>query len=146
MDTGLSHMEWFQRRDGSHCVSEVGARPPGVHIMPMISVVNEVDMVKVWTRLMVLDDFPILQRKWAAGVACFRGQGRGSRIRAVHGLAQAHEEVGQYVVDRSLPQTGMRKAEGYEGDGYAIVRAADTATVQHALKRLISLVRVELGD
>ena len=29
MGTGLSHMEWFLRKDGSPVVSEVGARPPG---------------------------------------------------------------------------------------------------------------------
>src|ERR1044071_491120 len=32
MDTGLSHMEWFRRRDGSVAISEVGARPPGAQI------------------------------------------------------------------------------------------------------------------
>ena len=30
MGTGLTHMEWFLRADGSAIVSEVGARPPGV--------------------------------------------------------------------------------------------------------------------
>ena len=29
MDTGLSHMEWFRRPDGSIAISEVAARPPG---------------------------------------------------------------------------------------------------------------------
>ena len=26
--TGLSHLEWFRRGDGSVAISEVGARPP----------------------------------------------------------------------------------------------------------------------
>lgn len=145
MDTGLSHMEWFQRKDGSHCVSEVGARPPGVHIMPLMGLVNRTDMVKVWTRLMVLGEFAPLKREAAAGVAFFRGQGRGGRVRAVHGLREANEEVGQYVADRDLPRVGMAKGDSYEGEGWAIVSAPDTATVRHALKRLVSLVRVELG-
>jgi hypothetical protein len=145
METGLSHMEWFQRQDGTHCVSEVGARPPGVHIMPMMSLVNGTDMVEAWTRLMVLGEFKPLRRQAAAGVAFFRGQGRGGRVKAVHGLREAHEEVGRYVVDRELPRAGMAKADSYEGEGWAIVSAPDTRTVQHALKRLVSLVRVELG-
>ena len=29
LETGLTHMEWFRRADGSPIVSEVGARPPG---------------------------------------------------------------------------------------------------------------------
>jgi hypothetical protein len=145
MDTGLSHMEWFQRRDGSHCVSEVGARPPGVHIMPMMSLANETDMMANWVRLMALGEFPKLERKWACGAAFFRGQGRGGVVRAVHGLGQANEEIGQWVVDRQLPRPGQRKADGYEGEGWAVVRCPDTATARHALKRLVSLVRVELG-
>src|SRR4051812_10475250 len=32
METGLTHMEWFRRRDGSVAISEVGARPPGAQI------------------------------------------------------------------------------------------------------------------
>jgi hypothetical protein len=33
----------------------------------------------------------------------------------------------------------------YEGDGYIIVRHADTAVVTHALRRLVTGVRIELG-
>ncbi|MGH7540559.1 MAG: ATP-grasp domain-containing protein, partial [Gemmatimonadota bacterium] len=29
METGIGHMEWFRRADGSVAISEVGARPPG---------------------------------------------------------------------------------------------------------------------
>ncbi len=145
MQTGLSHMEWFLREDGSACVSEVGARPPGVHIMPMMSYVNDADFVRLWLRLMTLGQWPKLQRHCAAGVACLRGQGRGGRVKAVHGLQQAQEEVGRYVVDRAIPRVGQPKADGYEGEGFAIVVAEDTATVKQALKRLVSLVRIELG-
>src|ERR1044072_2282004 len=37
MDTGLTHMEWFRRRDGSVAISEVGARPPGAQITTLVS-------------------------------------------------------------------------------------------------------------
>ena len=30
METGLSHLEWFRRKDGSIAISEVAARPPGL--------------------------------------------------------------------------------------------------------------------
>lgn len=145
METGLSHMEWFLRADGRACISEVGARPPGVQIMPMMSIAHDTDMIANWTRLMVHDQFEPVTRKFAVGAAFFRGQGKGSRVLAVHGIAQANEEVGAYVVDRLLPRAGQSAASSYEGEGWAIVKADDTKTVMHALKRLISLVRVELG-
>src|SRR6185369_14190103 len=37
MTTGLSHMEWFRREDGSVAISEVGARPPGAQITTLMS-------------------------------------------------------------------------------------------------------------
>jgi hypothetical protein len=48
IETGMSHMEWFLRADGSPIVSEVGARPPGVHLMPMMGMAHEVDMWAKW--------------------------------------------------------------------------------------------------
>jgi biotin carboxylase len=144
MRTGLSHMEWFTRRDGSPAVNEVGARPPGVNIMPMMSLAHGVDFIKAWVRLMALDQFEPPTRTRAAGSAFLRGQGRG-RVKAVHGLAKVREEVGRYIVDAKIPQPGTPKADGYEGEGHIIVAADTTAEVEHALARIIRTVRVELG-
>jgi biotin carboxylase len=145
MQTGLSHMEWFLRRDGSVAVNEVGARPPGVNIMPMMSVAHGVDFVRAWVRLMALDQFDPPARKRAAGAAFFRGQGKGTRVVAVHGVREAQEAVGRYVVEAKMPNIGQARAEGYEGEGYAVVAADTTDEVRHALARLIRGVRVELG-
>ncbi len=145
METGLSHMEWFVRRDGTYAVSEVGARPPGVQIMPLMSAVHDVDMVSAWCELMVHERFRPRRRQRAAGVAFFRGQGKGSRVTAVRGVAEAQAAVGQWVIDRQLPAVGQPAASGYEGEGWAILAHDRTEVVQRALMRLVSLVRVELG-
>lgn len=143
MGTGLSHMEWFLRKDGSHVVSEVGARPPGVHIMPMMGMANEVDFVELWTRLMVHETWPKkLKRKWAMGVCFFRGQGRGKRVAEVRGVQEAQEAVGKWIVEAKLPTIGQPRADGYEGEGWAIVRAPDTATVRDTLRHIITTVQV----
>ncbi len=144
MDTGLSHMEWFVRKDGTACISEVGARPPGVHIMPLMSLAHETDMIANWVRLMVLGEFPPMERKWSTGVAFLRGQGVGKRVKGVYGLERADDLMGQYVVEKSLPKVGQARADGYEGEGWVIVRAADTATCRQALKDCITRVRVDL--
>ncbi len=145
MQTGLSHMELFTRSNGSVAVNEVGARPPGVNIMPMISLTHGVDFVRSWVRLMALDQFDPPVRRRAAGCAFFRGQGQGNRVVAVHGVQQAHDEIGKYVAEARLPTVGQPRADGYEGEGHAIVVADTTDEVMHALARLVRTVRVELG-
>lgn len=142
--TALTHMEWFLAGDRM-LVNEVGARPPGVHIMPMMGLAHETDMIRAWAELVSFDRFTPLERKWAAGAAFFRGQGRGTHVRAVHGVEQAIEEVGSSLVEARFPKPGQPRAESYEGEGWAIVKHAHTDGVKHALSRLIETVRVELG-
>lgn len=144
METGLSHMEWFRRRDGSVAISEVAARPPGAQILGLMSTAHEFDLMSAWARLMVYGEFDPPPRRWAAGAAFLRGQ-RGRRVVAVHGLDRAQKELGALVVEASLPRPGQPKSSSYEGEGFVILRHAETEVVEHALMRLVSLVRVELG-
>lgn len=144
MVTGLSHMEWFRRRDGTIAISEVAARPPGAQITTLNSRAHDIDFVRAWAEVMVSGTFAIPTRKYAVGVAFLRGQGSG-RIRKVHGLDQIAREMGSLVVDVKIPEPGQAPSSSYEGDGFIILRHPETAVVMHALKRLISVVRVELA-
>ncbi|MCA9697533.1 MAG: ATP-grasp domain-containing protein, partial [Myxococcales bacterium] len=108
--THLSHMEWFQRHDGTMLVNEVGVRPPGVHIMPMMGLTHETDMIADWARLMTFDQFDPKPRKWAAGAAFFRGQGHGDRVVALHGWDEVRELVGDALIEAVLPKVGQPKA------------------------------------
>ena len=144
MDTGLTHMEWFRRRDGSIAISEVGARPPGAQITTLISRAHDIDFLRAWAGLMVYGVFDPPPRRYAAGAAFLRGQGRG-QVKAIHGLDQAQQELGHLVVDVKLPQIGQSPSTGYDGEGWVILRHPETAIVEQALLRLISLIRVELG-
>jgi biotin carboxylase len=88
IQNGLSHMEWFERADGTVAVNEVAARPPGVQIMPMINRANDIDFFKGWAELMVFGTFtPPKERKYAAGTAFLRGLGEG-RVGSVQGLTE----------------------------------------------------------
>lgn len=145
LDTGLSHMEWFRCADGRMVIGEVGARPPGVNIMTLMSLAFDVDMVERWCRLMVYGTWAPAARQKAAGCAFFRGQGRGERVVAVHGLDAAQREVGALIMDRSLPRIGQPVSTGYEGEGWAVVAADETEQVARALGTLVRTVRVELG-
>jgi biotin carboxylase len=144
LETGLAHMEWFERPDGSVAISEVGARPPGAQITSMLSYAHEFDIYRAWARLMAFEDFRPPQRRWAVATVYLRGQGRG-RVQAVHGIAEAQRELGSLVVEAKLPRQGQSPGTGYEGEGYVILRHPETAVVTEAVRRLMQLVRVEMG-
>ena len=144
--TALTHMEWFLRDDGKMFVSEVGARPPGVHIMPMMGLTHEVDMISKWAELIALDRFtPPPARTCAAGAAFFRGQGNGKRIVEVRGLEKAVERVGKELVELRAPKVGQPRAPSYEGEGWALVKSSTTEGVKQALLALIENVQVRYG-
>ncbi len=146
LETGLSHMEWFELPDGRVAVSEVGARPPGAQITNTTSLAHDFDLYRAWARLMIHDRFDPPERKYAAGAAFLRAQGEGRRVAGIRGLEQAQRELGEVVVEAHLPQPGQPRGEGYEGDGWVLVRHPETAVVEKALSRLITLLRVEAGE
>lgn len=144
MGTGVSHMEWFRRADGSLAVGEVGGRPPGAQIVTLMNRAHDMDLYGAWARLMVYGEFtPPPERAYAAGVAFLRGLGSG-RVKAVHGLHEVLAELGDMVTDYLEPQVGQVSSITYEGEGYVIVRHPATARVEEALDRIVRTVRVEL--
>ncbi len=143
LDSGMTHMEWFRRPDGSVAVSEVAARPPGAQFTTLLSFAHDADFYAAWPRLMIENRFDPPPRRWAVGAAYVRGQGQG-RVRRIHGLATAEREFGALVVESRLPAPGAAQGAGYEGAGHVILRHSDTAVVEAALRRLVSLIRVEL--
>lgn len=144
MRTGLSHMEWFRRADGSIAISEVAARPPGAQITTLIARAHDIDFLWAWSQLMIFNTFEAPQRKYAAGAAYLRGQGRG-RVVGIHGWDRIQRDLGDLITDVKLPAMGATPSTSYEGEGYIIVRHPDTAVVERAVSRIVSTVRVELG-
>ena len=144
MVTGITHMEWFRREDGSVAISEVAARPPGAQFTSLLSWAHDIDFYKAWGRLMVFEEFDVPEREYACGAVFLRAQGHG-RIEGVDGLDAIREELGGLVVDARMPRIGQPTSGTYEGEGYVIVRHPETSKVEEACKRLLSAVRVRLG-
>ena len=144
LHTGLAHMEWFRRRDGSVAISEVGARPPGAQFTTLLSVAHDVDMYRAWSELVIHGRFDPPARRYACGAAYLRGQGEG-KVTAIHGLDRAQQELGDLVFDVRLPEHGQNRSSSYEGEGWVILRHPDTEVVRAGLQRLVALVQVELG-
>jgi formate-dependent phosphoribosylglycinamide formyltransferase (GAR transformylase) len=143
--TGVSHMEWFRKKDGSVAVSEIAARPPGAQFCTLISYAHDFDFYKAWARLVVFEEFDAPQRKYACGAAYLRGQGEGDRVAAIRGLDVLQKELGNLVVEAKLPQAGQGPSGSYEGEGYVIVRHHETEVVEMALARIVTVARVEMA-
>ncbi len=145
LETGMTHMEWFRRDDGTLAIGEIAARPPGAQIVLANGFAHDVDMYRTWARLVVDDaiDGPF-DRKYAVGTAFLRGIGRG-RVVNVTGVEEANKKVGHLVVRSSLPTRGTPRADSYEGDGYVVVRHPDTEVVKEAVSTIIETIRVTYG-
>lgn len=142
LKSGMTHMEWFRRADGSLAVGEIAARPPGANIVRLHGLVYETSFYRAWARAVVDDAFDgPWERRHAAGCAFLRGIGRG-RVMSVTGVQKTHEALGELIVEASLPKLGAPRSESYEGDGYALVRHSDTEVVKDAVRRVIDTVRV----
>jgi hypothetical protein len=153
MWTGMSHLEWFRRANGSIAIGEVAARPPGAQFMTLMSHVTETDMYRAFAQLMVFETWTPVERHYAAGAAYLRGQGghaQGGKakdlaVKAVHGLDAVRYELGELIVEARVPAVGQAPSTSYEGDGYVIVRHRDTRVVTAAVQQIVAKVRVELG-
>lgn len=143
LETGFTHMEWFQRHDGSLAVGEIAARPPGANIVRLTGLAHDTDLYRGWARAVVDEAFDgPFERKYSTGCAFLRGPGRGRVVR-IDGVEEAQRRVGHLVVEAKLPTVGAPKSDSYEGDGYAIVRHPDTEVVKQALKVIIETVKVQ---
>ncbi|MDA8959633.1 hypothetical protein N9Z54_01330 [Planctomycetota bacterium] len=145
MVSGMTHMEWFRRADGSIAISEVAARPPGAQFTSLISYAHDRDFYRVWAEVSILEEFTPPPRRYATGAAYLRGQG-GGRVARVAGIERANEELGDLVVESQLPAPGQPKASSYEGEGFIILRHEDTDRVREGLRRAVEILQVELSS
>jgi biotin carboxylase len=142
---GFSHLEWFRRPTGSVAISEVAARPPGAQFMTLMSWAHDTDLYAAWARFAVHDQFEPPTRRYAAGAAYLRAQGRGRVIKSVRGLDRVSEVTRSRIVEARLPEPGQAVTGTYEGDGYVVVRDPDTSAIEQALAEIVTTIQVECG-
>jgi len=143
MQTGMSHMEWFRRKDGTLAISEVAARPPGAQFTTLISRACDFDVIRAWAKLMVYGKAEIPKIKYTSGAAYLRGQGNG-RVNKVEGLEEMRSKFNDIITDIRAPKAGQEKSASYEGEGFVILRHKDSSVVENALEEIVKTVRVGL--
>jgi formate-dependent phosphoribosylglycinamide formyltransferase (GAR transformylase) len=143
LDDGMTHMEWFARPDGSIAIGEIAQRPPGPQLCQMTGLVNDVDVYRAWARAVVDGAFDApWSRRFAAATAWLRGVGRG-RVVGTRNVQQAHQLLAPHLVEARLPTIGARKNDGYEGDGYLVLRHERTDAVTALVRAAIETLEVE---
>lgn len=139
---GMTHMEWFERADGSVAIGEIAQRPPGACISLMTGLVHDIDPYRAWARAVIDGEFDgPWERKFAAGTAFIRGVGHG-RVAQVTGVHETYEAIGRHIVEARLPTLGAPKNDSYEGDGTIVVRHPTTEGVQAMLKTIVETIRI----
>jgi biotin carboxylase len=147
MVTGVTHMEWFRRPDGTIAISEVAARPPGAQFTTLLSYAHNVDFYVAWAHLSVFEKFEPPSRSHAVGAVFLRGQGSGTdtRVARVEGIDEVQKELGDLVVAAKIPAPGSPASKDYEGEGYVILRHTETEAVETGLARVLELIKIRLG-
>ena len=143
LEDGMTHMECFEKSDGTLAIGEIAQRPPGPQLCQMTGLVNDIDIYRAWARAVVDGELDApWTRKYAAGTAFVRGMGRGR----VTGVRETHAAVGPWLVEAKLPQVGAMKNASYEGDGYVVVKHEDTRRVEEMLKSVIETMKVHYSE
>jgi biotin carboxylase len=143
LEDGMTHMEWFEKSDGSLAIGEIAQRPPGPQLCQMTGLVHDIDIYRAWARSVVDGELDApWDRKYAAGTAFIRGMGHG-RVASVTGVRETHEAIGPWLVEAKLPQLGAPKSDSYEGDGYVVVRHESTEKVKEMLSTIIHTIKIQ---
>jgi hypothetical protein len=142
----MTHMEWFERADGSLAIGEIAQRPPGANISLMTGLAHDIDPYRAWARAVVDGELDApWHRRHAVGCAFLRGMGQG-RVASVTGVRETNEAVGKLIAEARLPTLGAPKSDSYEGDGFVVVRHERTEVVQAALTKIVDTVRVHYAE
>ncbi|MCB9742862.1 MAG: ATP-grasp domain-containing protein [Alphaproteobacteria bacterium] len=125
--TSATHMEWFFGPEGLK-FSEIGARPPGVHLWDIYCEANDFDLYTEWARAVcwgTLDRQP--SRRFAGGLLSIRPD-RDGVVRGYSGVDEIQRRYGQWIFKAHLPPVGSRTQPveaGYRANAYLYVKHPD---------------------
>ena len=126
--TGFSHMEWYRKADGEVVFGEIGARPPGAHLVDTMNFACDVDLFAGWAEAVCHGRFSqTIHRRYNAAVVCKRALGNG-RIQRVEGLRSLLAELGPAVAAVQIQPIGTPVGDWRQAAvsaGYVIVRDPD---------------------
>jgi biotin carboxylase len=128
MGDGMTHMEWFRKRDGEVVFGEIACRPGGACVVDMMNYTGDIDLFREWARVVCWHAFEApRERKYNVGIVFKRAQGQG-RISHIKGLTEFYERYRRHIVDDTLLRPGATRRDWKQtllSDGYLVVRHPD---------------------
>ncbi|MCB1042354.1 MAG: ATP-grasp domain-containing protein [Acidobacteria bacterium] len=129
--SGITHMEWYQKADGEVVFGEIGARPPGARQVDQMNFACDIDVFREWGRSVCFGKFEaVVQRKYNVATIFKRAQGQG-RIFRMDGRDWIQRKWGDHIVwDNLLPVGAMRRnwRQTLVSDGFLMMRHPDLQT------------------
>ena len=136
MGTGITHMEWFRKPDGTAIFGEIACRPPGANMVDLMNFSDDQDLYRDWAAAILHGAIPPRPpRPWSAAVIFKRAEGRG-RIRDIVGLDRFIAAHGAYIARIDLLPIGTPRrdwTQTFLADGNVVVRhPSEEATLRLA--------------
>jgi hypothetical protein len=141
-------MEWYRKADGEVVFGEIGARPPGAHLVDAMNYGSDVDLFAGWAEAVCHGRFsqPI-RRKFNSAVISKRARGQG-RIRHVAGLDRLLKDFGPAVAAVHIKPLGSIRGDWRQSavaDGYMIVRHPDLQSTIEMVDRIGRELQIYAG-
>ena len=128
---GFSHMEWYRTPAGETVFGEIGARPPGSHMVDLMNYASDIDMYTGWAEAMIHGSFSQnVQRRYNSAIIVKRAQGQG-HIQRMEGLDRLYSSIGDHIVKVNLLPVGAPRNDwrtSFVSDGFVIIRHPDLDT------------------
>ena len=136
--TSATHMEWFFGPKGLK-FSEIGARPPGVHLWDIYSECNDMNLYTEWARAICWGDTHAKpSRRFAGGLLAIRPTADGI-VRGYSGVDEVQRRFGAYIFDQHLPPVGSRTQPveaGYRANAWLHVKHPDYDTCKAMMEEI----------
>jgi biotin carboxylase len=143
--TGLTHMEWYRTADGEAVFGEVGARPPGAHLVDLMNFACDIDLYTGWAEAVCHGRFTQkVERTYNSAWVFKRAEGQG-RIQRVEGLDRLMAEIGEHVCAIDLNPIGSPRRDFRQvlaGDGKVFVRHPDLGRLLEIADRVATELRM----
>jgi biotin carboxylase len=147
-DTGFTHMEWYRKRDGEVVFGEIGARPPGAHLVEAMNHASDIDLFTGWAEAVCHGRFSQSnERKYNSAIVFKRAQGQG-RIRHIVGLEKLMQELGPSVAAVNLLPVGAPRRnwrQSQVSDGFLVIRHPDLQTTFEMVDRVAQELQLFAG-
>lgn len=145
MGTGLTHMEWFRKADGTTIFGEIACRPPGANMVDLMNYADDRDLYLDWALAVVHGKLPERPpRPWSSAIVFKRAQGKG-RITKIEGLDDFVAQNQKWIARVDLLPVGAERrdwTQTFLADGNIVVRHPDNAACLQLARQASASIRM----